>query len=278
MSKERAILAINGKFSDRTPTWDFPDSPQLGEKILKKPIWDDPYRASIDLHKYYDVDIVHNISGSQFEWNFPLVRVNGECEFADSPECLPYKKVFKPVANKPYRSLYDITGMKSRASFWGFGPTLSISKYAVNSPEEVLKFNPLNLDKFTLSERIDFFRKFYKERFDLIGDSCMYMGWYYCTLFMWLVEMFGFQNFMIAAMMDPGRFKDIIRQFLELTKRDITAMCHVDDLKLIGCHDDICDARGPMFHPDWYRENIFPYYGEIFKIIHDAGKKVIYWW
>jgi hypothetical protein len=276
MSKERALQAINGKFSDRMPIWDYPDSPALGEKILKRNVWDDPYQACIDMYKHYDIDIVNNISGSQFEWNFPLVRVNGEAEIIDSPECEPYKKAFKPVPNKPYRSLYDITGMKSRAGYWGYGPTLAICKYAVNSPEEVLKFNPLEHDTFTLSERIDFFRKLYKERQNTVGDSALYMGWYYCTLFMWFVELFGYENFMVASMMDPDRFKQITLQFLELTKRDITAMCHVDDMPLIGCHDDICDARGPMFEPDWFRENIFPHYGEIFKIIHDAGKKVFF--
>jgi uroporphyrinogen-III decarboxylase len=93
---------------------------------------------------------------------------------------------------------------------------------------------------------------------------------------MWFVEMFGYQNFMIASLIDPERFKQITLQFLQITKRDITAMCHVTDLPLIGCHDDICDARGPLFEPDWFRENIFPYYNDVFKIIHDAGKKVFF--
>jgi hypothetical protein len=276
MSKLRAIQAINGEFSDRMPLWDFPDSPQLAAKILNCNVWENPYQAAINLYKHYDIDIVNNISGSQFEWNFPLVRVNGDADILDSAECEPYKSVYHPVPNKEYKSLYDLTNMKSKAGFWGIGPTLSIHKYAVSSPDEVLKFNPLEHDTFTLSERIDFFRKHYKERQDSVGDSALYMGWYYCTLFMWFVELFGYENFMVASLMDPDRFKQITLQFLELTKRDITAMCHVDDMPLIGCHDDICDARGPMFEPDWFRENIFPYYGEIFKIIHDAGKKVFY--
>lgn len=276
MSKERAIQAINGKFSDRMPIWDFPDSPQLAAKILKRDIWDNPYQSAIDLYKHYDIDIVNNISGSQFEWNFPLVRVNGEADIIDSEDCKPYKKAYKPVPEKEYRSLYDITKMKSSAGFWGLGPTLAINKYSCQTPEDVLRFNPLELDTFTLSERIDFFRKHYKERQDTVGESCLYMGWYYCTLFMWLVEMFGYQNFMVASMMDPDRFKEIILQFKQLTIRDVTAMCHVDDMPLIGMHDDVCDARGPLYDPDWFRENIFPHYDDIFRVIHDSGKKVFY--
>jgi hypothetical protein len=105
MSKLRAIQAINGEFSDRMPLWDFPDSPQLAAKILNCNVWENPYQAAINLYKHYDIDIVNNISGSQFEWNFPLVRVNGDADILDSAECEPYKSVYHPVPNKEYKSL-----------------------------------------------------------------------------------------------------------------------------------------------------------------------------
>jgi len=276
MSKQRALDAINLKKTDRIPLWDWPDSPPLAERLFNYDVWQDTYRTGLDLWRWSGLDITPNISGDPVEWNFPLVRYYDEVEILDDPECLPYKTAYKKPVDKPYKSMYDFLGMTSRGAYWGVVPTMAISKYAFQSPEEVLRFNPLDVDTVTLEERIDFFHKFYKQKNERIGDDFLYIGWYYCTLFMWCVELFGWENFMMAAMSDPARFKEILQQFQQLTKRDITAICHVDDLPLIGCHDDLCTASGPVFSPDWYDENIFPLYEDIFKIIHDAGKKVFF--
>lgn len=276
MSKQRAIAAINGEFSDRMPIWDWPDCPRLAEHLFNYPIWENPYRTALDLWTHFDIDFSVNIPGDFAEWNFPLLRVNGNAEIIDSKECEPYKKVFKPAEIKGYKSLYDITGMKSRAGYWGTAPTLANFKFAANSPEEVLAFNPTELDTATLEERVNFMKKVYKKRQGDIGEASLYSGWYYCTLFMWYVELFGYENFMVAAMTDPDRFKEITKQFLEITKRDIEAMCQVEELPIIGLHDDICDVNGPFFPPEWFRENIFPHYQELFDIVHSYNKKVFF--
>ena len=276
MSRERALAAIRGEFSDRMPIWDWPDSPPLAEHLFDYDIWEDPYRAALDLWTHFDIDFSVNIPGDFAEWNFPLVRINGNADILEDPSCDGYRRAFKPGSIEAYKSLYDICGMKSRAGYWGMAPTLANSRFAVSSPEEVLQFNPLEHDTYTLQDRIDFFRYIYPKRQEEIGEASMYSGWYYCTLFMWLVEVFGYENFMVAAYMDPSRFKEIILQFWELTKRDIEAMCHVEDLPIIGLHDDVCDVNGPLFAPEWLREFIFPYYHDLFDIIHDFGKKVFF--
>lgn len=276
MSKERAQAAIRGEFTDRMPIWDWPDSPALAEHLFDFDIWEDPYRAALELWTYFDIDFSVNIPGDFAEWNFPLVRINGNAEILDDQKCDGYRSAFKPAKIEEYKSIYDLTGMKSRAGFWGLAPTLANSRFACNSPEEVLKFNPLEVDTYTLDDRIKFFRNIYRKRQAEIGDASMYSGWYYCTLFMWLVEVFGYENFMIAAYLDKERFRDIILQFLELSKRDIEAMCHVEDLTLIGLHDDVCDVNGPLFDPIWLNEFIFPHYQELFDIVHSHGKKVFF--
>ncbi|VGO15896.1 hypothetical protein PDESU_04484 [Pontiella desulfatans] len=81
--------------------------------------------------------------------------------------------------------------------------------------EEVLEFQPKDYFYQNKEERSAFFKNHYAQKQTLLGDSTMVMGWYNHTLFMWPVELFGWENFMMAAMDDPGRFEEILQQFLE---------------------------------------------------------------
>jgi hypothetical protein len=262
--------------SDRIPQWDFPDNVLLAQKIAPYDIWEDTERTAVDLFKHFDVDMTHYIPGGIAEWNFPLVRYYNDADYIENDDTRPYLRAYKKKAVKPYRSMYDMMGMSCSASFWGMAPTMAMKGYCFDSPEEVLEFNPLEKDPFTLEERTAFFQNYYKQKQDLFGDSCLFMGWYYHTLFMWPVEIFGWENFMLAAMTDPDRFKEILDQFYEISKRDLTAMAAVESLPLIGCHDDLCNANGPMFSPNWYREFIYDRYSELTSILHTAGKKALF--
>ena len=278
MSKSRAQEAIAGRESDRIPQWDFPDSPELARNLFSYDIWADTRRTAVDLWKHFDIDLAHYLPGGAAEWNFPLVRYYNEAEYLEDEHASDYRRAYSspPQDGGIYRSMYDELGRKSSANYWGMAPTMSMKDYGFSNPEEVLSFNPLDRDHATFDGRKEFFRGYYGEMQSLLGEDCLMMGWYYNTLFMWPVEIFGWENFMIAAMTDPERFNEILLQFLDITKRDIRAMCTVNDLPLIACHDDLSSAMGPMFEPAWYDRYIFPHYKEIFKIIHDAGKKALF--
>ena len=275
MSKARAIAAINGQPADRIPQWDSPDNPSLAKMLFNYDVWKNPEKTAVDCWKHFDIDLTHFIPGDIAEWNFPLVRYYGEAVYTDDPRCAPYKRAYKQPLKKPYQSMYDQLERTSNASFWGLAPTLS-QNYNFTSPEDVLSFDPLSHDPYTLEERTSFFQKHYREKQALLGDSCLMTGWYYHTLFMWPVEIFGWEHFMVASMLDPARFSEILDQFFKITWRDISAMCKVESLPLLACHDDLCSANGPMFAPSWYENHIFPYYKKLFAMIHAAGKKVIF--
>jgi hypothetical protein len=278
MSKQRALAAIAGQSTDRIPQWDIPDSPELAQKLFDYNIWSDTRRTTCDLLKYFDVDLAHYLPGGVAEWNFPLVRYYHEAEYLEHPDTLDYRNAYTraPKTDMIYRSLYDELRRQSIASFWGMAPTMSVKDYGFSGPEDVLAFNPLDHEHAILAERKNFFVKYYQDMQALLGENCLMIGWYYNTLFMWPVEIFGWENFMLAAMLEPDRFNEILLQFLEITKRDISAMCAVEQLPVIACHDDLSSAAGPMFDPNWYERYIFPHYHEIFQIIHDAGKKVLF--
>ena len=155
-------------------------------------------------------------------------------------------------------------------------PTLMTMDYGFKNVKDCLNFNPLEKDNFTFEERVSFFTKYYRKNQELLGDTTLLGGWYYNTLFMWPVEIFGWENFMYAAMTGPERFSEIMNQFFEISQRDMMAMAEVPDMKIIFSHDDLCSGKGPMFHPDWYRKYIFPRYQELWRPIQEKGIKIVY--
>lgn len=276
MSRQRALDAVNGIMTNRIPQMSPFDSPAVAEQLFSYDIWEDPERTNADMVRRFDVDMTTSFN-SVAEWNFPLVRYYADVEFIEDSSCDIYRKVYEKEPDcRPYKSMEDSLKRPVKGAYWGISPTLCYKDYGFSSPQEVLDFNPIEYDDSTFDQRRYFFNKHYSHTLQLAGDSSLICGWYYNTLFMWPVEVFGWENFMMAAMMDPKRFKEIMDQFLHISKRDISAMCTVKDLPVIACHDDLCSASGPIFSPDWYDENIFPYYLDIFDIIHKAGKKIIY--
>lgn len=109
-----------------------------------------------------------------------------------------------------------------------------------------------------------------------LGDAGLYYPMLYTTLFMWGVEWLGWEVFMIAVMDDENAFD---RRFLAPAFAKTMAL--VDELiaydaPLVVLHDDLADARGPVFPPGFYETYIFPRYRALFAKIHQAGKQVLF--
>lgn len=115
-----------------------------------------------------------------------------------------------------------------------------------------------------------------RAREEALGEVGLYYPMLYTTLFMWPVEVFGWEVFMVAAMEDPGRFHDqILRPFAAQSREIVAEIVRGSRGPLVFVHDDLCDARGPVFRPDWYEEFIFPHYPEILAPARAAGRRVI---
>lgn len=111
---------------------------------------------------------------------------------------------------------------------------------------------------------------------ELLGDVGLYYYMLYTTLFMWGVEYLGWEVFLMAAAMDPEGFDEkFFRVVLPRSLRMIEMLAEVDS-PFVFCHDDLVDARGPMFAPAWYEKYIFPRYGQLWTPAKRKGKKVIF--
>ncbi len=115
------------------------------------------------------------------------------------------------------------------------------------------------------------------QREAFIGDVGMYYPMLYTTLFMWGVEVFGWEIFMEAAFTESDRFHE---HFLEpCAKKSISIveeMAVSSTAPFVFLHDDLASASGPVFPPSWYEEYIFPHYKEIFEPAKRSGKKIIF--
>jgi hypothetical protein len=109
-----------------------------------------------------------------------------------------------------------------------------------------------------------------------LGHIGVYYPQFYTTLFMWGVEVLGWEIFLTAAAADPQRFHD---QFLvpcvEKSGAIVREIATASQCPFVFLHDDLANAVGPMFRPSWYDEFIFPHYPQIFAEAKRAGKRVI---
>ena len=114
-------------------------------------------------------------------------------------------------------------------------------------------------------------------RQEIIGDRGLYYPMLYTTLFMWGVEVLGFEIFMLAATLEPKRFhRHLLLPCVEKSKAVIREILQAADSPFLFVHDDLADRTGPLFAPTWYDTYILPHYQELFAEAKQAGRKVIF--
>lgn len=167
---------------------------------------------------------------------------------------------------------YDVT-------YLGVYDSVCRHRYPFSDPDDLLVIDgPMKLDYHSLltpvPHKLDTVEIARKE--SILGETGCYYYQLYTTLFMWGVEVLGWEVYMTAAMLDPKGFD---KRFLEPAfnqSRQLVSILSKADSPFVFLHDDLADANGPMFPPAWYEEYIFPRYKELFAIAQNAGKKVIF--
>ncbi len=160
------------------------------------------------------------------------------------------------------------------------------ASHRFKSEKEMLAFSPLEQGDFTgwgvvvdgdysseevIYERI---RKNYPEEWgDTAPEDSLPQGWFYNTMFMWPMLVFGYENFMNICLLPE--FERIMDEFAEINRRVFRAYARTP-IKFMICHDDIVLTRGPVCSPAWMHTYIFPRYEEFWDILRGAGKEVIF--
>ncbi len=109
-----------------------------------------------------------------------------------------------------------------------------------------------------------------------LGNVGLYYPMLYTTVFMWAVEMLGWENFMLAAIQDPDRFHDhFIAPLAKKSETIVRRIAQSTDNPLVFVHDDLADANGLVFPPAWYDDYILPHYDPIIAAAAEYNKKVV---
>lgn len=143
-----------------------------------------------------------------------------------------------------------------------------------HSPEEVLAFDAVK--EFGLSD-FDKLVKYYQEQHHNMQDANpnqVVPGGYYKTLVSGAIDIFGWDMLLIAAA-EQDRFERVLDSIFQLTLHHYKAWAKTS-IEVFLSHDDMVWTAGPFMHPDFYRRVIFPRYKQLWAVLKNAGKKVIY--
>ena len=141
-------------------------------------------------------------------------------------------------------------------------------------PEEVLAFDAV--EEYGLPEfdaLVDYLEHDYRENQKARPNQVFTAG-YYKTLVSGAIEAFGWEMLLMAAA-DTVRFEKVLDSFYRLSLHHYQAWAQTSAPVFIS-HDDMVWTEGPFMDPAFYRAVLFPRYKALWKVLKDAGKKVLY--
>ncbi|MDR3708583.1 MAG: uroporphyrinogen decarboxylase family protein [Capsulimonadaceae bacterium] len=144
------------------------------------------------------------------------------------------------------------------------------------SSADVLAFDAVAEYGLTpMDELVAFYEAFHQETKRRNPEQVV-TGGYYNTVVSGAIQIFGWDRLLEAAGDDPDTFGDkVLGSIFEQTMHHAKAWAQTS-IEYYMCHDDMVWTSGAFMRPSFYRTYIFPRYKELWKMLHDAGKKVLY--
>lgn len=99
-------------------------------------------------------------------------------------------------------------------------------------------------------------------------------GGYYKTIVSGAIQSFGWDMLLMAAS-EPEKMEKVFDSFFRRTLFHMKAWAKTT-VPVVIQHDDFVWTSGAFMNPDIYRKVLIPRYAELWKPIHEAGKKVLF--
>jgi len=135
-----------------------------------------------------------------------------------------------------------------------------------------------NLDPFEEYGRIDHktqvekYQAWYREARSRTGVTS---GGTYRSVLSWAIDAFGWENLLMAAGTDPGRFGALLNRWADYLMQYVEAWADTD-IEVYLTHDDMVWTSGGFLRPEFYRTYVFPNFKRYWNCVKDAGKKVLF--
>ncbi len=144
-----------------------------------------------------------------------------------------------------------------------------------NEPEDVLNFDPYEeYGKINISKMTEEFNQSYKNNCMNNPDTVNMTG-IYITCVSGLIEMFGWDELLMAAGIDSEKFGYVTDRYCKWIMQHFEALANCD-APVVMVHDDIVWTSGAFINPQWYRKFVFPNYKKLFAPLIESGKKILY--
>jgi len=254
--RKDALDAIYGRMPDKIPRKERLNNYQLllaGSGI-------DPYedleKAYTDTVKKYGIDMV-----SMVPENYEAVRE---------------EQIHGAQIIKKRKAAYKMAPL-------GVMPTYQIFDYGFQSVEDVIAYDPESEEYHGLwlisgsNDRKVLNRAYeqsYRRSKEMAGECFLNYPYFYNLLFMWCMETFGFELFMLAAIQEEEALDRILEKFQRRSEKHIQAMLDTD-APVIVVHDDLARATGSIMNPKWYEKHLYPRYQKLTAQVHQRGKKIL---
>ncbi len=123
------------------------------------------------------------------------------------------------------------------------------------------------------AELVKFYDKWYQDG-QQAHPNQLWPGGYYKTIVSGAIEAFGWDMLLLAAA-EQERFEKVLDSIFRLSLHHYRAWAQTS-IEVFICHDDMVWSEGPFIHPDFYRRVIFPRYKQLWAVLKEAGKKVLF--
>lgn len=104
--------------------------------------------------------------------------------------------------------------------------------------------------------------------------NVLHTGGYYRSTVSGCIAAFGWDMFLLACA-DRAKIEKVLERFREFTHFHMRAWAKTS-VETIIQHDDFVWTEGAFMNPDIYRNTIIPGFGEMWKDLHAAGKKILF--
>ncbi|MHB1356674.1 MAG: uroporphyrinogen decarboxylase family protein [Anaerolineae bacterium] len=139
---------------------------------------------------------------------------------------------------------------------------------------EVLAFDAVAEYGYTdMTKLLDFYQSSYNLARAAFPEQ-VFTGGYYRTLVSGAIAAFGW-DLLLEAAAETGPFARVLDSIYLQTMHHVRAWAQTS-CEWYMCHDDMVWSQGAFMRPSYYRAEIFPRYKALWKVLHDAGKKVIF--
>ena len=267
MSYKRALEAINLEFTNCIPNFEHIANPKFEAKLTGIDPYQHPQKSRLKALKLLDVDMITRL---------PLTDKPLEAEFDKVESSRIDEKGKKKVrwdagGSWDWRHGYIFSSIEQILHFSPF-------TYFLKSEQEELFEDIMHLQRhlhLPIEEMARKLNDHQKKMQQLAGRSTLIPGHLYRTLLMWPLMLFGHQRFAELAYLHQRKFKMIWDEFAQISLKIMKAYA-LTGIKAMISHDDICITRGPLFNPEWYRKNLYPYYEEIWAPLKERDIKIIF--